>query len=85
MAFLYFVLPKKNQPYLLLIANIIFYCCADVKYLVFLAGCIATTFLAAILMKNKKEIRVKDAILAATIFLNIGTLITVKYSGYIPL
>lgn len=42
--FLYYILPKKCQKYVLLTANVFFYVCAGVKYVPFLAATLLTSY-----------------------------------------
>lgn len=53
---LYYVLPKKTQPFLLLIASIFFYLLSGIQYFLFVLGSAFIAFVVANKMtKNKKE------------------------------
>lgn len=81
-AIVYFLLPKKIQPYWLLIINILFYLISDIRYTVFLAASIVSTYAATRLMNGASK-RNKQWIAAAVIVFNIGILTFVKWGKYI--
>ncbi|MCQ2426978.1 MAG: hypothetical protein MJ137_01065 [Clostridia bacterium] len=53
---LYYILPRKAQPYVLLAASIVFYLFAGPKYIIYLAASTVVTYFAALLAyKNSKK------------------------------
>ncbi len=52
---LYYIVPGKMQKYVLLLANIVFYICSDIKYLPFLAGTMLVSWLCGRLMGKNYE------------------------------
>lgn len=81
--FLYYALPKKWSPYIILLSNVYFYTQFDLRYSLFLAGSIITTFLAALFIEKAEKQKVKKLILGAVISLNIGVLFFVKFAPYV--
>ena len=91
----YYVFPKKHRWIWLLVVSLAFYLMADLRYMVYLAFSIITTYTAGRLMGPRKEeaplgdnkaeknekLR-RRWILAAVLVLNIGRLLFLKFYNY---
>lgn len=78
---IYFLLPKKLQPFWLLVLNTLFYIKSDIRFAAFLAFSLCNTYIAGRLMSNAKP-EFKKIVAAVTLLLNLGILIFVKWGGY---
>ena len=77
---LYYCVPIKQRPYILLIASVTFYLFADWKYSLCLFFIIILTYFSAIFIdKNRKY---KKLILVFYLILSAGSLFTIKYANY---
>lgn len=81
---LYYLLPKKVQPVILLFMSMFFYCSYDVRMVLYILCTMLTTFFAA---KKIEELDRKDSnrkkILQLTLFFNFGLLAFVKYTEFV--
>ncbi|MBQ6843334.1 MAG: MBOAT family protein [Agathobacter sp.] len=60
---LYYIVPKKLQRYILLMANVFFYVCSDIKYIPFLTTTLITTYIVGRFIGRvyeKEEMLVKE-------------------------
>lgn len=79
---LYYGLPAKIRPYVLLLGNIMFYLTFDWRYFLFLLFSIATTWAGAIKIEHSSK-KTKKKWLIAVLTANIGLLFAVKYIPYL--
>lgn len=84
LVFIYYLIPKKFQWILLLIANIIFYCSFGMMVLGYIIATIITVFFAAGALQNlQKKDKKRKFILVMTIIFNFGLLAFVKYTNFL--
>lgn len=74
----YYLIPGKGQWICLLAASIAFYLLADVRYILFLAFSLATSYGAARCIPGQSR-KKKKAVLAVALVLNLGCLVFLKY------
>ena len=81
---LYYVLPKRAQPVILLFMSILFYCSYDVKMIFYIIVTSLTTFFAAQKLEalERKDCRRKK-LLQLTLLINFGLLAFVKYTEFV--
>ena len=72
---LYYLLPKKTKPYILLVISICVYASLGVKSLIYIIISSITTYIATLLFQKNK---CKKLILIITLAINIGILIIIK-------
>ena len=72
---LYYLLPKKTKPYILLVISICVYASLGVKSLIYIIISSITTYIATLLFRKNKY---KKLILIITLAINIGILIIIK-------
>lgn len=76
---LYYILPSRWSPYVLLAGSVVFYLCFDLRYSLFLLFSVVSTFFGAIFIEKMEKIAIKKAVLSAVLILNIGVLFFVKF------
>lgn len=80
---LYYYLPSRCQPYLLILASFIFcWYAGGRRMLLFLSMSIFTTWVSALLLERTTDRGKKYAILGSTIALNLGILFIFKYLNF---
>lgn len=80
---LYFLLPKKIKPFLLLVASYIFYACAK-PYLIFIiVGVTLISYFASYLIDKINKQKTKKFILITSIVLILSVLIFFKYFNFL--
>ena len=72
---LYYLLPKKTKPYVLLIISICVYASLGIKSLLYIIISSVTTYIATLLFQKNKY---KKLILILTLIINIGILVIIK-------
>ena len=72
---LYYLLPKKTKPYVLLVISICVYASLGVKSLLYIIISSVTTYIATLLFQKNKY---KKLILIITLIINIGILVIIK-------
>ncbi len=72
---LYYLLPKKTKPYILLVISICVYASLGVKSLIYIIISSVTTYIATLLFQKNKY---KKLILILTLIINIGILVIIK-------
>lgn len=83
---LYFALPYKLRSFWLLIASYYFYMNWNAKYALLLAGSTLVTFVCSLLVAYFRDAgrqKLAKLALGSSFFINIGTLIVFKYSGFL--
>ena len=76
--FLYFLLPGKMRPWILLLSSVAFYSCFN-KYAFFFIGGSALSIWIGGLLQRGRDPTLKKLILASVLILNICVLLTTKY------
>ncbi len=81
---IYYVLPKRMQPIVLLIMSTIFYCSYDVGMVIYILCTMITTFLAAkkIAVLDRKDGK-RKRILQLALLINFGLLAFIKYTEFL--
>jgi len=81
---IYYALPKKIQPIVLLAMSTIFYCSYDVGMVVYILCTMITTFFAAkkIAVLDRKDSK-RKRILQLALLINFGLLAFVKYTEFV--
>lgn len=79
---IYFVIPKKNKNFLLLVSSLFFYGWWDYRFLFLLIFSIIFDFYLGIFINNSKKINEKKKFLYISIFLNLGVLCIFKYLDF---
>ena len=79
----FYIVPNKIKPFVILAANVYFYLQFDLRYSVFLLFTILTVFFGALLIDRTEKKSGKKAILWTVLFLNIGLLFYVKFMPYL--
>lgn len=79
----FYLVPNKIKPYVILLCNIYFYLQFDVKYSVFLLFSIISVFLGALFVDHAKNNTIKKLVLGTVLILNIGLLFFVKFTPYL--
>lgn len=72
---LYYALPKKTKPYVLLVISVLVYASLGIKSLIYILISSLTTYIAARLFQKNTY---KKAILITTLVINLGILILIK-------
>ena len=72
---LYYLLPKKTKPYILLVISICVYASLGVKSLIYIIISSVTTYIATLLFQKNKY---KKLILILTLIINMGILVIIK-------
>ncbi len=72
---LYYLLPKKTKPYVLLVISICVYASLGVKSLLYIIISSVTTYIATLLFQKNKY---KKLILILTLIINMGILVIIK-------
>ena len=72
---LYYALPKKTKPYVLLLISVLVYASLGIKSLIYILISSLTTYIAARLFQKNTY---KKAILITTLVINLGILILIK-------
>ena len=79
----YYVVPNKIKPLVILAGNIYFYLQFSIKHSLFLLFSIVTVFFAGLLVEKLKKQGAKKLVMGATLLLNIGFLFYVKFAPYL--
>lgn len=74
-AILYYLLPKKTKPYILLLISVLVYSSLGIKSLIYVVTSTITTYIAGLLFQKNKY---KKLILVITLVINIGILVVIK-------
>lgn len=74
-AILYYLLPKKAKPYILLLISVLVYSSLGIKSLIYIVISTITTYIAGLLFQKNKY---KKLILVITLVINIGILVVIK-------
>ena len=77
----YYIVPNKAKPAIILIGNIYFYLQFDARYSLFLLFSVITVYTGALLIEKFEKF--KKSILGLVLFFNIGLLFYVKFIPYI--
>lgn len=80
---LYFVIPKKMQWVILLIANFVFYISISAELVLFIIFTIISTFAGALCIEHREIFRNKVRLCALVLVCNFGIWIVLKYSNFI--
>lgn len=80
---LYYLLPKKFSPYIILLGSVYFYTRFDYRYSLYLLGSVITVYLGAILIHHLKTKGLKKLFLSIVLISNIGLLFFVKFVPFI--
>lgn len=81
---LYYTLPKKMQPIVLLVMSMIFYCSYDVRMLLYILCTMVTTFWGACkISKLDRKDHNRKRILQLVLLINFGILAFVKYTEFV--
>ncbi|MBR5994594.1 MAG: MBOAT family protein [Lachnospiraceae bacterium] len=78
----YLILPKRIKPVWLLLSSYFFYMCWNAKYIVLILFSTLVTYLTAILIDRERPAKVRKAILACGITLNLLVLFLFKYFDF---
>lgn len=85
---IYFILPERFRVSWLLICSYIFYLCYKPKYIIYIIATTAVTYLSGIIIEHlhekegKEAVKQKKLIVFLTFAINIGILITFKYTRF---
>lgn len=71
----FYIIPRKYRGIILLLASIFFYCCFDIRYIVFFMFVAITTYMGAILIEKKTD---KKKIFLSCIAVNVALWFSVK-------
>ena len=80
---LYYIVPNKIKPLILLSGNIYFYLQFGLQHFIFLFFSILTFFAGALLVEKTQKQFHRKLILGAVLFINIGFLFHVKFTPYL--
>lgn len=80
---LFYVVPNKIKPIIIITANIYFYIQFGIKHIPFLLFSILSVFVGALLVEKAKQKTTKKVLLGLVLFLNIGFLFFVKFTPYL--
>ncbi len=81
---IYFIVPKRVRSFWLLFASLYFYMCWNVAYVLLLLTSVAVTYLSGLLLAGFNDrIRIKKAIVAGSLVINIGILVVFKYLNFL--
>ncbi len=80
---IYYIVPNKVKPFVILAGNIYFYLQFDLRYSIFLLFSILTVYFGALFIERSKTLKIKKFILGTVLSLNIGLLFFVKFVPYI--
>ena len=83
LSIIYYIVPNKLKPLVILAGNIYFYLGFGLKYVPFLLFSIITVFGGGLFVERCKKQTGKKLILGAVLFLNIGLLFYVKFTPYL--
>lgn len=83
LSIIYYIVPNKIKPMVVLAGNIYFYLQFGIQYSLFLLSSVITVFLGAIFVQSCRKRTAKKAILAVVLFINIGFLFHVKFTQYL--
>ena len=78
----YLILPKRIKPVWLLLSSYFFYMCWNAKYIVLILFSTLVTYITAILIDRDRPAKVRKAILACGITLNLLVLFLFKYFDF---
>ena len=79
----YYLVPNKIKPLVILVGNVYFYLQFGVWQSLFLLFSIVSVFFGARILEKASKVKIKKLILGAVLFLNIGFLFYVKFTPYI--
>lgn len=82
LALLYYIVPGKFKPYIILLGNVAFYLSFNYLYSLFLLFTILTTYFSALKLEQTTQKNKRKMWLVAPIITNVGILLTVKYLMY---
>ena len=80
---IYYIVPDKVKPFVILSGNIYFYLQFDLRYSLFLLFSILTVFFGAIFIEHAKTQKIRKTILGVILSVNISLLFFVKFVPYI--
>jgi D-alanyl-lipoteichoic acid acyltransferase DltB (MBOAT superfamily) len=80
---LYYALPPRVRPYMLLVASYYFYMCWKAEYIVLIAFSTLTTFAAGLCIVKTPSTTWRKQILAGTLVVNFGILFAFKYANFV--
>ena len=82
---IYYLIPKRFQPFLLLILSIIYYISNGFGAFFFILTTAVTTYLAGLALSRENEDKKRRVIIALTLIFNFGILFVLKYTNFIIL
>lgn len=80
---IYYVVPNKAKPFVILAANLYFYLQFGLKHLPFLSFSVVSVFIGALLIDKFQKQTAKKAMLSMVLFINIAFLFHVKFTPYL--
>ncbi len=80
---LYFVLPKKSRPVVLLIASYYFYACSQLDLIYLIFGTTLVSYIAALGIERTEKIAIRRALLTLTLVVCFGVLFFYKYFNFL--
>ena len=81
----YYLIPKRFQPVMLLILSIIYYISNGFASFFFILATAVTTYLAGLALSRENDNKRRRAITALTLIFNFGILFVLKYTNFIIL
>ena len=84
-AVIYYLIPKRFQPALLLILSTVYYLSNGFGAFFFILATAVTTYLSGLALSKEKEDKKRRLITALTLLFNFGILFVLKYTNFIIL
>ena len=80
---LYFVLPKRTRPYLLLLASYYFYICTQLELIFLILGTTLVSYFSSLIIEKTSRTGVRKLLLSLTLVVCLGVLLFYKYFDFL--